>query len=87
MYRNTWKVQILIRFAHYTCLLSDDSAARIARELWWTNQEFFLCRHHHYITPHVIEMTVMIIRSGLPDDDSVNAHDLNSFIIFVVWYI
>jgi len=38
--KNTLQGQILIAFAHSSCLLLDDSADRIARELYWTNQEF-----------------------------------------------
>jgi hypothetical protein len=34
------KAKILIRFAHSSWLLPDDSAGSFARELWWTNQEF-----------------------------------------------
>jgi hypothetical protein len=32
--------QILIPFTHASCLLPDDCAGRIARELWWMSQEF-----------------------------------------------
>jgi hypothetical protein len=38
MNKNTSLGQILISFAHSSCLLPDDSAGMIARELWWTNQ-------------------------------------------------
>jgi hypothetical protein len=37
--KNSLQDQILVPFAHLSCLLPDDSAGRIARELWWTNQE------------------------------------------------
>jgi hypothetical protein len=30
----------LISFASYTCFATRYIAGRIARELWWTNQEF-----------------------------------------------
>jgi hypothetical protein len=40
MNKNTLQSQILIPFAHSSCLLPDDSAGTIARGLWWTNQEF-----------------------------------------------
>jgi hypothetical protein len=40
MNKITSQGQILIPFAHSSCLLPGDSAGRIARELWWTNQEF-----------------------------------------------
>jgi hypothetical protein len=40
MNKNTSQGQILIPLAYSSCLLPDDSAGRIARELWWTNQEF-----------------------------------------------
>jgi hypothetical protein len=40
MNKNTLLVQILIPFIHSSCLLPDDFTGRIARELWWTNQEF-----------------------------------------------
>jgi hypothetical protein len=33
------KVKFIISFARSSWLLPDDSAARIARELWWKNQE------------------------------------------------
>jgi hypothetical protein len=32
--------QILIPFAHSSCLLPHDYAGKITREIWWTNQEF-----------------------------------------------
>jgi hypothetical protein len=35
------KAKFIIPFARFSCLLSDDSVGRIARELWWTNREFF----------------------------------------------
>jgi hypothetical protein len=35
------KAKFIIPFACFSCLLPDDSAGRIARELWWTIQEFF----------------------------------------------
>jgi hypothetical protein len=34
--------QILIPFTHASCLLPDDCAGRIARELWWMSQDFLL---------------------------------------------
>jgi hypothetical protein len=37
---NTSQGQILIHFTHFSCLLPDISAGRIARELWWTSQVF-----------------------------------------------
>jgi hypothetical protein len=40
MNKNISQGQILIPFAHYSCLLQDDSAGRTVRELWWTNQKF-----------------------------------------------
>jgi hypothetical protein len=40
MNRNTSQVQILIPFARFACVLSNDSSGRIARELWWTSQGF-----------------------------------------------
>jgi hypothetical protein len=33
-----FKAKFIIPFACSSCLLPDDSAGRIARELWWTNQ-------------------------------------------------
>jgi hypothetical protein len=38
--KNTSQGQTVIPFAHSSCLLQDDSAGRIARELWWMGQEF-----------------------------------------------
>jgi hypothetical protein len=35
------KDKFIIPFARSSCLPPDDSASRIARELWLTNQEFF----------------------------------------------
>jgi hypothetical protein len=40
MNKNTSRGKILISFANSSFLLKDDSAGRISRELWWTNQEF-----------------------------------------------
>jgi hypothetical protein len=34
------KVKFIVSFPRSSCLLLDDSAGRIARELRWTNQEF-----------------------------------------------
>jgi hypothetical protein len=34
------KVKFIIPLACSSCLLPDDSAGRIYRELWWTNKEF-----------------------------------------------
>jgi hypothetical protein len=39
MNKDTSQDQILIPFAYSYWLLPDDSPIRIARELWWTNQE------------------------------------------------
>jgi hypothetical protein len=36
------KATFTILFAHSSCLLPEDSAIRIARELWWMNQVFYL---------------------------------------------
>jgi hypothetical protein len=33
------KAKFIISFTHSYCLLPDDSAGRIFRELWWMNQE------------------------------------------------
>jgi hypothetical protein len=38
--RNTSHDQILVPFAHSSCLLPNDSAGRITRELWWISQVF-----------------------------------------------
>jgi hypothetical protein len=38
--KNTSQGQTVIPFVHSSCLLQDDSAGRIARELWWMGQEF-----------------------------------------------
>jgi hypothetical protein len=35
------KVKFITPFAPSSCLLQDDSAGKIARELQWANQEFF----------------------------------------------
>jgi hypothetical protein len=32
--------KFIISFAHSSCLLPDDSAGRIVRDLWWMDQEF-----------------------------------------------
>jgi hypothetical protein len=34
------KAKFIIPFARSSFLLPNDSADRISRELWWTNQEF-----------------------------------------------
>jgi hypothetical protein len=34
------KAKFIISFAHFSCLLPDGSAGRIARELRWTSEEF-----------------------------------------------
>jgi hypothetical protein len=39
-------------FARSSCLLPDDSAVRIVRHLWWTNQEFLSCRYHSTMVLH-----------------------------------
>jgi hypothetical protein len=39
MKKKLHKVKFIISFTHSYCLLPDDSAGRIFRELWWMNQE------------------------------------------------
>jgi hypothetical protein len=39
MNKNTLQGKIHIPFGYSSSLLPDDSAGRITRELWWTNQE------------------------------------------------
>jgi hypothetical protein len=54
MNKNTWQGQILIPFTHFSCYLPDDSAGRIARELWWRSEEFFsvsIPLHHGSASP------------------------------------
>jgi hypothetical protein len=40
MNKNILQGQVLILYVHSSCLLPDDSAGRIAKELWWIKQEF-----------------------------------------------
>jgi hypothetical protein len=51
MNANTLQGQIHHPFARPSCMLPDDSAGRIARELWWTNQFSPLDFLHAHIVP------------------------------------
>jgi hypothetical protein len=46
------KTKLIISFDSSTALLLDESAERIARELWWMNQEIFPCRYHSTMVLH-----------------------------------
>jgi hypothetical protein len=46
MNKNTSLCQIQHSLRPFLYLLLDNSAGRIVRDLWWTDHEFFLCRHH-----------------------------------------
>jgi hypothetical protein len=40
MNENSSQGKILYPFAHFSCLLPDNSSDRIAIKLWWTNHGF-----------------------------------------------
>jgi hypothetical protein len=52
MDKSNLQSQILIPFTHSFSLLPVESADRIARQLWWMNQELSLCHHHSTMVLH-----------------------------------
>jgi hypothetical protein len=51
MNANIRKAKLIIPFTRSFSLLFYDSNGRIARELWWTNQEFALSTAFHHGSP------------------------------------